>query len=200
MLVGDQEFPELEGQPVSLGDQALPASAGHSPIEVSLWEVRASNSSDAPQYASFEAARRSGLLLEGELAEPTKSAAGDELSVLVAAVTLIVRVEGKMALGDPVGRALELVQRLQLGYRMAMGGPATELLSLERLPVLVPMILSPGPPEPLTAGRLVTVHYRPPSAMRFEWQGAASNDDWRRIIDTMGLLPLLATKTFFALP
>ncbi len=200
LLIGDEEFSELAGQPIEVGGYALPETDGMTPIELEVWRIESPLAMDPSMRASFEACRRSDVARH-EFREPADASDTSQAfptTSVVLGITLLVRSHDGHLSGDVVGRALEIAQRLQLAYYMTNGGPAIETLTLERLPRLVPIAISPGPPSPPGPGNLTSLVPQPfPPSMRFEWPSVIDDAKMEMVLAAMGVAPLNVTRCFF---
>jgi hypothetical protein len=197
MLFGD-EVPELTGQPIFVeGDDgdvvAIPGSEGHAPVEVRIWRIEESTAGD-PGFAVARACVASGLVAQDwnlpELPEIRTTVQ------VVVQVTFLIRKFKDTLQGAILEQGVEFVQRLQTAYNMIIGGPPAELLTREQLSLLIPVVVSPGPPEPLRSGNVAMFVPQPMASTieRFEYSHLTpkellSKEDARRVLVGTGMLP-----------
>lgn len=196
LFLGEAAFGELAGQLVMSGDTPVPGSEGLTPIWVEFWRIEDSESPDPRLKAAATAYRRStycpAALRQTEPPDRTRVDSEHVSTTLVIGVTLLVRsrdggrdIEG----GDILGRALECVGRQQTAYAMVVPGPAVEILTLEQLPPLVPVIFSPGPPAPIAPGNVTLFGTKPfPSSMRFNWPDLLDEAGIHQLVLTTGYI------------
>jgi hypothetical protein len=197
LLIGDPEFDELVGEPVVVGDVALKNTEGRTPIELEVWRIDSTESAPPAINAAHKAYQRSRFHLQEADSQPESESSKILVTTVVVGVTIIVRVATAIPTGDPVGRAIEIIQRLQLGYLTSVGGPPIERLSLERLPVLIPLVSSPGPPAPPSPGNVGMFFTRPyPSSPDFSWPLLA-DQQIHQVFANTGFAPFMIGRPFF---
>lgn len=199
LLLGD-ELPELAGKPVLVeaeegGMVAVPNSEGRSPIEVRLWRIEDVAEEKHGTWAATRACAASGLVAR-QWAVPESAATGRTVR-LVVQVTLLIRKTEDTLQGAILEQGLEVVQRLQTAYNMIVGGPPAELLTQEQLPFLVPVVVSPGPPQPLCPGNVQMLAPLPMATTmeRFEFsyptpEQLISSEEAGHVVMAAGALPL----------
>jgi hypothetical protein len=198
LFLGDPEFDELAGQPILLGDAPLAGSEGLTPIEVEFLRVESIDPAHCAVKAAYEACTNSPYFPSvHEHEEEMNLNPARTVTRLVAGVTLIVRSRDGRLVGEVIRRALELVQRLQLAYLTSVGGPAIESLTLERLPPLIPAVISPGPPAPPGPGHPAMFFTRPfPSSVDFSWPLLDEQHVHQVVVNT-GFARLILARPFF---
>jgi hypothetical protein len=199
LLVGD-ELPELAGTPIFVeaddGElMAVPNSEGHAPIEIRFWRLEEIAAEHPGLQAAARACVASGLVAQRW--DVPESAVTQKTVQVVVQITFLVQKIGNTMHGPILEQGLDLVQRLQTTYNMIVGGAPAELLTQEQLPFLVPVVVSPGPPQPLRPGNLQMFAPLPMATTveRFDFSALTftemlSEDEARRIVLGAGSLPL----------
>lgn len=199
ILLGD-ELPELAGKPVLVeaedgGVVAVPNSEGRAPIEIRLWRIEDVAAEQSETFAAARACAASGLVAQ-QWALPESATRGSTVQLVVQG-TFLIRKTGDTLQGAILEQGLEFVQRLQTAYNMIVGGPPAELLTQEQLPFLVPVVVSPGPPQPLRPGNVQMIAPLPMATTmeRFEFSHLTSKqllseEEAGRIVMAAGALPL----------
>jgi hypothetical protein len=200
LFIGDVEFAELAGQPIMLSTETgerigIEGTIGHTPIELRLWRIESSRSPDSAVLDTFDACRQSGLFMPEDI---EASDQGVPFVQLIAQVTIVGRQTENVLDADPLAKTLELVQRLQTAYHTSLDGPPVELLTREQLPLIIPMVISPGPPVSLGVGNLNVLVTQPlPSSERFVWPETIDDATKDQIILKTGMTTLLPGIPFF---